>query len=721
MISRKTRQPDFVDRPWLYGVIGTLQQPVAVLDQSRRILAANESFCRLVGVTPQSAIGRNLRDVGNRLLDAPGLEQFLDLLGRPSTSADRFQFDAVGVFPSRRLLTLSALRIPEELSCGTTVVIIEETTPPTSALALQYRPAPHADQRDQLMPPLTTTADHDLRQPLQTLSLLQGILAAREKDPEQHKLIGRLEEAIGALTGMLNALATMNQFNAGSISPVIITFPIGLVVNRLRTELAYHADARGLAWRVVSSNVAVRSDPQLLGQVLRVLLMDAMKLIARGKVLFGCRRRGRHLVIQIWIGGTGVSAEQQETILKEFHSRREWSTGASSVEALVKPLSDRLSLAVKTRSRPGNGLVFSAEIPIESQFSETAIRRDAASKGIILVVSDDPIVRDALMLFLREMGHEALTATHDDGFATLLRNKRGSMWPEVVIVDLRGADELNGKVVSSLRWMFGWEIPAIVIGDDVSRREDAGVVSEPCAYLPKPIRPSELAPQIARFLALARHRTAPSKRPSHDALQQTVFVVDDDAVLRDAVCDVLHHQGHNVEIFSNSESFLEIYSHDRRGCLVIDNKLPGMAGVEVLERLKAEGSTLPSVMITGHGDISTAVRALKAGAVDYIEKPISYELLLTTVERALDIDRGGAEALVRRRELAARIAELTPRERQVMDLVVAGRSSKNIAQILKISQRTVENHRAAIMKRAGAASLPDLIRIVMQLQLSEDR
>jgi two-component system CheB/CheR fusion protein len=705
----------------LYRVIGTLQQPVVVLDQGRRILAANESFCHLVGVTPQSALGRSLRDVGNRLLDAPGLEEFLDLVRPPSTSADRFQFDADKGLPGWRTFTVSAQHIPEELSCGTTVVVIDEIIPPISELASQDGPAPHADQRDQLTLSSIAAADHDLRQPLQTLSLLQGILAAREKDPEQHKLIGRLEEAIGAITGMLNALAAMNQFNAGLVSPAIITFPIGLVVNRLRTELAYHADARGLEWRVVSSNVAVRSDPQLLGQVLRVLLMDAMKLIARGKVLFGCRRRGRHLVIQIWIGGTGVSAEQQENILKEFHSRREWSTGVSFVEALVKPLSDRLNLAVKTRSRPGNGLVFSAEVPIESQPAETAIRRDATSKGTILVVSDDPSVQDALTLLLREMGHEAVTATPDDGFATLLRNRSGSMRPEVVIVDFRGATELDRKVVSSLRWMFGWDIPAIVISDDVSRGEDTDVVSEPCTYLPKPIRPSELAPQVAQFLALARRRAAASKRPSHDALRQTVFVVDDDAVLRDAVRDVLQHQGQNVEAFSDSESFLEIYNRDRRGCLVIDNQLPGMAGVEVLERLKAEGSTLTSIMITGHGDISTAVRALKAGAVDYIEKPISYESLLTTIERALEIDRGAAEARIRRRELAARIAELTPRERQVMDLVVAGRSSKNIAQILKISQRTVENHRAGIMKRAGAASLPDLIRIVMQLQLSEDR
>jgi two-component system, chemotaxis family, CheB/CheR fusion protein len=181
---------------------------------------------------------------------------------------------------------------------------------------------------------------------------------------------------------------------------------------------------------------------------------------------------------------------------------------------------------------------------------------------------------------------------------------------------------------------------------------------------------------------------------------------------------VLGLQGQKVELFSSSEDFLKAYIRDQRGCLVIDNKLPGMDGVELLERLKSEGSTLPSIMITGHGDTATAVRALKAGAIDYIDKPMSYEALLSAVERALEIDRSSADALIRRRELAARIAELTPRERQVLDLVVGGYSSKKIAQILDISQRTVENHRAAIMRRAGATSLPDLIRIVMQLRSS---
>lgn len=443
-----------------------------------------------------------------------------------------------------------------------------------------------------------------------------------------------------------------------------------------------------------------------------------MSLIRRGKILFGCRRRGGRLAIEIWISGSGVSIEQQQSILDAFHLPQESSKGTGPVDVLVKPLSKRLNLAVKTRARPGNGLVFSAEIPIEPRLPDVSLRTNESSRGTILVTSDDPSVRDALVLLLREIGHQTVSTTPDDGFAALLLDKSGSMRPEIAIIDLAGENELKRKIVFSLRWMLGWDIPAIVMTDDVSNGGKANAISEPCAYLPRPVRPSELAAHIARFLRLVRRRVA-SERPIRNAIQQTVFVVDDDAVLRDAVRDVLTQQGRSAELFSSSESFLEVYDHNRRGCLVIDNKLPGMTGVELLERLKSEGFTLPSVMITGHGDTSTAVRALKAGAIDYIEKPISYDSLLEAIKHALEVDRGSADALIRRRELAARIAELTPREREVLDLVVAGRSSKSIAQILKISQRTVENHRAAIMKRAGASSLPDLIRIVMQLQMSE--
>jgi len=716
VISQKTGQPGLKGGPQSNGVFGLLRQPVVVLDQSHRIVVASPPFHHLLGTTPQGTSGRSLRDICNGLLDVPGLQNFLNLVQSDPTRIDGFRLEVNKGLEGQRTFLLSAQCIPATTSGKVTIVAFEEASQAELERISPSNRASRTHPWDDLTLPSMAAADHDLRQPLQTLSLLQSVLAAKVKDPDLREPIARVEEAVEALTGMLNAIATVNRFNAGPVTPVIQSFSIGSIISRLRTELAYHADTRGLKWHVVPCSVAVRSDQRLLEYVLRALLIDAMKLIAQGKVLFGCRRRHHHLSIQVWIRGTGVSAERQATILNEIDGHEGLSVGTSLVRTLVKPLSDQLHLAVTTRARSGNGLVFTARVQIEPQSTRTTLRPSGTSRGTVVVTSGDPHVREILALLLREMGHDALLATPEDGFASLTSTKVGSLRPEIVIVDSNQGSELSKKIVTSLRWMYGWDIPAIVLGD---RDDMEDAISEPRVFLNKPIRASELVPQIARFLAVGRHRVATSKQRHSSAFPQTVFVVDDDGVLRDAVRDVLVQQGQDVELFSDCESFLKVYKPERRGCLVIDNRLPDMTGVELLERLKADGATLPSIMVTGHGDTSTAVRSLKAGAIDYLEKPISYEALLTAVEQALAIDRGSADSLIRRRELTERLAELTPREREVMGLVVAGQSSKSIARILGISQRTVENHRAAIMKRANVTSLPDLIRIVMQL--SPDR
>ena len=138
-----------------------------------------------------------------------------------------------------------------------------------------------------------------------------------------------------------------------------------------------------------------------------------------------------------------------------------------------------------------------------------------------------------------------------------------------------------------------------------------------------------------------------------------------------------------------------------------------MSGLDVLERLKTEGHRLPAIMITGDGDVRMAVRAMKAGAADFIEKPIGRDELLASIERALEQTRDSAKLSAWRETAAARIAGLTTRQRQIMDLVLAGQPSKNIAADLGISQRTIENHRAAIMKKTGSKSLPALIRLAL--------
>jgi two-component system, chemotaxis family, CheB/CheR fusion protein len=191
-----------------------------------------------------------------------------------------------------------------------------------------------------------------------------------------------------------------------------------------------------------------------------------------------------------------------------------------------------------------------------------------------------------------------------------------------------------------------------------------------------------------------------------------VFVVDDDCDVRAAIRIVLEDDGRVVEEFASCEAFLERDRRDRDGCLLIDAYLPAMSGLELLRRLQAIGHTLPAIMITGHSDVAMAVSAMKAGAIDFIEKPFAQDALLTCIERAIDQSKDLNKQLAWRQDAARRIDGLTVRQRQIMEHVLDGRPSKNIAADLHISQRTVENHRAAIMHKTATTSLPELARLV---------
>jgi two-component system, chemotaxis family, CheB/CheR fusion protein len=193
----------------------------------------------------------------------------------------------------------------------------------------------------------------------------------------------------------------------------------------------------------------------------------------------------------------------------------------------------------------------------------------------------------------------------------------------------------------------------------------------------------------------------------------TIFVVDDDSAVREALRDLLQQDGRAVEIYASSEAFLDAYRPGREGCLLVDARMPGMGGLELLQRLQSEGNRLPAIMITGQGDVPMAVGAMQAGAADFIEKPIGRDELFASIERALEHTRDSAKLSALRETAATRLAGLTARQRQIMELVLAGHPSKNIAADLGISQRTVENHRAAVMKKTGSHSLSALIRLAL--------
>jgi two-component system CheB/CheR fusion protein len=214
---------------------------------------------------------------------------------------------------------------------------------------------------------------------------------------------------------------------------------------------------------------------------------------------------------------------------------------------------------------------------------------------------------------------------------------------------------------------------------------------------------------------------APSQfqQPAGPSLKPVVFVIDDDRAVREAIRSVLEDDGRAVETFADGETFLEAFRPGVEACLLVDAYLPGMGGLDVLQKLGAAGHLLPTIMITGRSDVPMAVKAMKAGASDFIEKPFGRDELLASVGRALEDASDSSRASAGRDAAAGHVASLTPRQLEIMALVLAGQPSKNIAADLGISQRTVENHRASIMKRTGVHSLPALARLAVTAEWSQ--
>ena len=193
----------------------------------------------------------------------------------------------------------------------------------------------------------------------------------------------------------------------------------------------------------------------------------------------------------------------------------------------------------------------------------------------------------------------------------------------------------------------------------------------------------------------------------------TVFVVDDDEAVRTSLKLLLRSVGLPVETCVSAQEFLDRFDAERPGCLVLDIRMPGMSGLELQERLNAMHAMIPVVFITGHGDVPMAVEAMQHGAVDFIQKPFRDQDLLDRINQALEKDRDNRAGLRERDNIRARIADLTPREKEVMDLVTAGKANKIIAGDLDVSQRTVEIHRARVMEKMGASSLAHLVRMII--------
>jgi len=196
----------------------------------------------------------------------------------------------------------------------------------------------------------------------------------------------------------------------------------------------------------------------------------------------------------------------------------------------------------------------------------------------------------------------------------------------------------------------------------------------------------------------------------------TIYVVDDDEGVRNSVRFLLKSVGLTARTFASAREFLDGYQPRQPGCVVLDVRMPGMSGLELQEQLNLRGAVIPVIFITGHGDIPMAVDAMQHGAFDFLQKPFRDQDLIDRIQRALDRDAKNRAALAQHDRIRGRFESLTPREREVLTLMTRGKPNKVMAAELGVSQRTVEIHRARVMEKTGAASLAQLVRIVLDLE-----
>ena len=368
-------------------------------------------------------------------------------------------------------------------------------------------------------------ASHDLRQPLQTLVLLNGVLANSVEGKRAQMLVARSDKTLSSMAGILNTLLDINQIESGAVHAEMVDFAINDLLERLRDEFSYHAQVAGLDLRVVPCRVSVHSDPRLLEQMLRNLLSNALKYTRQGKVLLGCRRRSGRLSIEVCDTGIGIPDTELQAIFEEYHqldnAARERSRGLGLGLAIVQRLGNLLGHPVRVRSRPGKGSVFAIEVGLPPGGAvplQTAARNGDGSSsrdtvhasGLILVVDDDPEVCDILEILLKDDGHAAVTA--HDGIAALERVAREQLRPDLILADYNLPGGMNGlQLATTLREREHRDIPVIVLTGDISADTLRDVMLHNCVPLNKPVRLEELTEAIRRLLPGPQSRvTAPA-------------------------------------------------------------------------------------------------------------------------------------------------------------------------------------------------------------------
>jgi two-component system CheB/CheR fusion protein len=705
----------------LRNVLYSTDVPTLFLDEKLNIRFFTPSATLLFRIIP-SDIGRKLADFRSLAIDAALLPDAAAVL-KTAADAEREIQTENGSWYMRRI---QPYRTYDGVVAGVVITFLDITDRKAAAATLEAARR-EAENANIAKSRFLAAASHDLRQPLQTMVLINGLLRKTATNAASQKLIARLDQTMQSITAMLNTMLDINQIEAGIVHANVVSIRVNDLLARVEEKFRDQAAAQHTILRFVPCGLSIATDPALLEQMLCNLLGNALKYTKAGRVLLGCRRHGAMLRIEVWDTGIGIAANQLENIFDEYHqidnAARERSRGLGLGLSIVQRLGHLLNHPVSVRSIPGRGSGFCIEVPRAAEPPHTeeapAARPIAVPPNArILIIEDDPYISQLLERFLSEEGF--VVAVAHDGPSAALLVAEGTIVPDLILADynLPGSDT-GLRVAQQLRAHLQNPVPVIITTGDISSVTLRLIADGDCVQMNKPMKLATLMETIQQLLAaaLARPSTPTAPGPT-EAGEATIYIIDDDDAVRHEMGATFQAAGMSVASYPDGERFLAaLPAVPGHACLIVDARLPGLSGLQLLEKLSTDGIVLPAIMVTGLGDIAMAVQAMKAGATDFLEKPASAAELLACVRRVLNQKYYQQTIEARRREAARQIASLTARQRQVMERVLAGHASKNIAADLGISQRTVENHRASIMLKTGAKSIPALARLAVAAAL----
>jgi len=564
-----------------------------------------------------------------------------------------------------------------------------------------------AEQTSALKSRVLAAVGHDLQQPLQTLRFVHGVLARTVADPAGREIVGVLADSVAAMARAVDLLVQVSQRAPFDLTPHPGPVRLGELLAALRARFADAAAAKGLAFTVVASTARVWSDPAVLARLLDELVAAAVRHTETGRVLVGCRRRGDDVVVEVADTRAAAPWAQLAALVGDDPP----PAALAAIEAaplgtggLARRLEGLADHRLELRTVLGRGAVFALHLPAARGPVATPPAPTAAA-GEVLLVADDVAERDSLARLLELEGYRVFAGKDTD---EALRQVNGRPPPRVAIVDRPSAPAAEAPALARrLAPQAGAPVGVVGLVEVVPPATGGG---GGVRYLAKPTDPQALLALVAELTAAVTGARPAGAAPAAAADgERAVAVVDADAADRERRLALVRSAGHAAIGFATTADLLAAGGLEGAGAVLLDLAGAGRAGLAELIALTQRAGEVPVVVLHAGDDVTLAVAAMRAGAFDFLAKPVADDVLVETVRLAL---REG-ERRERRHEAEVatrhRFDRLTARERDVLRLVVAGHSNKEVAQHLGISPRTVENHRARIMEKTGAHSLAELV------------